>query len=121
MNIEEIREYCLAKKEVTESFPFNDTALVFKVVGKMFALLDLSEEARGLALKCDPELAIELRAKYTEVTSAYHFNKQHWNGINLDGNISNDLLREWIDHSYDEVVKKLPLVKRTLLGWQKNV
>jgi predicted DNA-binding protein (MmcQ/YjbR family) len=75
MNIEEIREYCLSKPAVTESFPFNDTALVFKVAGKMFALLDLSEDSRGISLKCDPELANELREQYTEVTPAYHFNK----------------------------------------------
>ena len=75
MNIEEIREYCIAKQDVTEGFPFNDTALVFKVVGKMFALLDLSEESRGLTLKCDPDLAIELREQHTEVTPAWHFNK----------------------------------------------
>ena len=75
MNIEEIREYCLSKTAVTESFPFNDTALVFKVAGKMFALLDLSEESRGISLKCDPELAIELREQYPEVTPAFHFNK----------------------------------------------
>jgi len=75
MNIEEIREYCIAKPGVTEGFPFNDTALVFKVAGKMFALLDLSEDSRGISLKCDPELAIELREQHSEVTPARHFNK----------------------------------------------
>ena len=75
MNIEEIRDYCLAKPGVTEGFPFNDTALVFKVAGKMFALLDLSEDSRGITLKCDPELAIELREQHPEVTPAWHFNK----------------------------------------------
>jgi predicted DNA-binding protein (MmcQ/YjbR family) len=75
MNIEEIREYCIAKPGVTEGFPINDTALVLKVIGKMFVLLDLSEESRGISLKCDPELAIELREQNPEVTPAYHFNK----------------------------------------------
>ena len=75
MNIEEIRKYCLAKPGVTEGFPFNDTALVFKVAGKMFALLDLSEESRGLSLKCNPELAIELREQHSEGNPAWHFNK----------------------------------------------
>ena len=75
MNIEDIHEYCISKPGVTESLPFNDTALVFKVAGKMFALLDLSEESRGLSLKCDQELAIELRARHPEVTPAWHFNK----------------------------------------------
>ena len=75
MNIEKIREYCNSKPGVTESLPFNDTALVFKVMDKMFALLDLSEDSRGISLKCDPELALELREQYPEVTPAYHFNK----------------------------------------------
>ncbi len=99
MNLEEIREYCIAKPGVTEGFPFNDTALVFKVMGKMFALLDLSEDNHGISLKCDPELAIELREQHNDVTPAYHFNKQHWNGVNLQGSVGDDLLQEWIDHS----------------------
>ena len=115
MNIEEIREYCLSKPGVTESFPFNDTALVFKVAGKMFALLDLSEEQRGISLKCDPELAIELREQNPEVTPAYHFNKKHWNGVYLRGNISDTQLKEWIDHSYEIVVSSLPRSKRESL------
>ena len=75
MNNEEIREYCLAKPGVTEGFPFNNTALVFEVAGKMFALLDLSEESGGLSLKCDQGLAIELREQHPEVTTAWHFNQ----------------------------------------------
>ena len=75
MNIEEICEYCITKPGVTEGFPFNDTALVFKVAGKMFALLNLSEDSRGISLKCDPELAVELREKHPGVTPAWHFNK----------------------------------------------
>ncbi len=115
MNIEEIRDYCLAKPAVTEGFPFNDTALVFKVAGKMFALLDLSEDNRGISLKCDPELAIELREQHPEVTPAWHFNKQHWNGVNLKGTVGNNLLKEWIDHSYNMVVESLPKSKRATL------
>lgn len=108
MNTEEIRDYCLSKPGVTEGFPFNDTALVFKVAGKMFALLDLSEDSKGITLKCDPELAIELRERHPEVTPAWHFNKKHWNSIHLDGSITNYQLMEWIDHSYEIVVKGLP-------------
>jgi predicted DNA-binding protein (MmcQ/YjbR family) len=115
MNIEEIREYCLAKSGVTESLPFNDTALVFKVAGKMFALLDLSEDRRGITLKCDPELAIELREEHIEVTPAWHFNKQHWNGISLEGTIGDDLVKEWIDHSYEMVVNGLKKADREAL------
>ncbi len=116
MNIEEIREYCLSKPGVTEGLPFNDTALVFKVMGKMYALLDLSDEARGIALKCDPELAIELREQHPEVTGAYHFNKTNWNGVKLNGNLSFSQVKEWIDLSYDLVVESLPRSKRDSLG-----
>lgn len=108
MNIEDIREFCLSRPGVTESLPFNDTALVFKVGGKMFALLDLSEEKRGISLKCDPERAIQLRERYPEVTGAYHFNKKHWNSIRIDGSLPDELIRDWITHSYNLVVKSLP-------------
>jgi len=116
MNLEEIREYCLSKQGVTESLPFNDTALVFKVAGKMFALLDLSEEKRGLSLKCDPALALELRERHPEVSPAYHFNKEHWNGINLRGKLRPDQIMEWIDHSYEIVASKLPEKTRERLN-----
>ena len=112
MNIEEIREYCIVKPGVTEGLPFNDTALVFKVAGKMFALLDLSEDSRVISLKCDPELAIELREQHPEVTPAWHFNKQHWNGVYLKGSISDNQLKEWIDHFYTIVVESLSKSKR---------
>jgi predicted DNA-binding protein (MmcQ/YjbR family) len=116
VNFEEIREYCISKPGVTESFPFNDTALVFKVSGKMFALLDLSENSRGITLKCDPELANELREQHPEVTPAWHFNKQHWNGVDLQGGIGDDPLKEWIDHSYKLVVQGLKKKDREELG-----
>ena len=115
MNIEEIREYCLSKPGVTEGFPFNDTALVFKV-GKIFAILDLSEDSRGISLKCDPELAIELREHHPEVTGAWHLNKQHWNAVDLQGNVSDKQLKEWIDHSYEIVKASLSKKQREELG-----
>mgnify|MGYP001004453281 CR=1 FL=1 len=118
MNIEEIREYCLLKKGVSECMPFNDTALVFKVCDKMFALLDLSEQNRGITLKCDPVLAIELREQYPEVTPAYHFNKKHWNGINLKGSVNQKLLKEWNDHSYQITVSKLTKKKQEEMGFK---
>jgi len=117
MNIEEIREYCITKPAVTEGFPFNDTALVFKVAGKMFALLDLSEDSRGISLKCDPELAIELRGRHAEVTPAWHFSKIHWNGIALTGSITEKQLKEWIDHSYEIVRKSLTRKQKEELGF----
>jgi predicted DNA-binding protein (MmcQ/YjbR family) len=107
MDIEEIRAYCLSKKGVTECLPFSDTALVFKVGDKMFALLDISDDQRGISLKCDPDLAIELRERHAEVTPAYHFNKKHWNGVDLSGNVSPEQVRQWIDHAYSITVLKL--------------
>ncbi len=105
MNLEEIRDYCISKPGVTEGLPFNDTALVFKVMGKMFAVLDLSEDSRGITLKCDPALAIELREHYPEVTPAWHFNKKHWNTVLINGSVPDKEIFSWIDHSYDLVLK----------------
>ena len=106
MNIEELREYCLAKKGVTESFPFDEATLVFKVSGKMFALTDLVD-AFSVNLKCDPEKAIELREQFPCVIPGYHMNKQHWNTVVIDGSVNDKLLKEWIDQSYDLIVKSL--------------
>ena len=114
MNIEELREYCLSKKETTESFPFDKETLVFKVFDKMFALTNLEGDLH-VNLKCDPEKAIELREKYSSVIPGYHMNKKYWNTVIIDGSVSDQLIREWIDHSYNEVVKKLPGVKKNLL------
>lgn len=107
MNIEEIREYCLQKKAVTESFPFDESTLVFKVMGKMFALTSLEKEP-SINLKCDPGKAIELRERFPAVQPGYHMNKRLWNTIYLDESITDNLIREWIDHSYNLVVEKLP-------------
>ena len=108
INIETIREYCLCKQAVTESLPFDDTTLVFKVAGKIFALMSLDGDF-GLNLKCDPERAIELREQYTEIIPGYHMNKVHWNTVQLDGNLPEQLILELIDHSYEIIVKGLPL------------
>lgn len=116
MNAENIREYCLNKNEVSESFPFNDTALVFKVNNKMFLLLDLKAELR-ISLKCDPEKAVELREHYSSVISGYHFNSKHWNTVYVDGSIAERLILQWIDDSYRLVINKMPLKDRKrLLG-----
>lgn len=106
MNIEEIRTYCLSKKGVTEEFPFDETALVYKVMGKMFLLTDLESEL-WINLKCEPQKAIELREKYSCVLPGYHMNKKHWNTIHVDGSVPDRLIREWIDHSYEQVTAKL--------------
>ena len=109
MNIETLREYCISKSEVSESFPFDEVTLVFKVCGKMFALLNLSGEV-SINLKCNPELAIELRDKYSAVIPGYHMNKTHWNTVIIDGSIPDKLIMEWIDHSYWLVVSQLPKI-----------
>lgn len=115
MNLEKIREYCLKKKAVTESLPFDDETLVFKVAGKMFALLSLNGDW-GLNLKCNPEKAIELREKYPDITPGYHMNKTHWNTLNLNGQLSEQMVLELIDHSYTIIAESLPntLKKNTI-------
>ncbi len=95
------------KKRVTESFPFDETTLVFKIMGKMFVLLNLDDDP-SMNLKCDPEEAITLRESYEAVLPGYHMNKTHWNTVLLNGSIPSSLLKKWIDDSYDLVVKKLP-------------
>lgn len=114
MNIEEFRDYCLSKPAVTEGFPFDETTLVFKVMGKMYALTDTVDEF-SLNLKCDPERAIELRAQYPAVIPGYHMNKKHWNTINVDGSMNDELLYELVDHSYDLIVKSLTKEKKQQL------
>ena len=107
MNIEEFREYCIQKPGVTEEFPFDEETLVFKVMGKMFALTNLVGDW-NLALKCDPEWAIELREQFPAIRPGYHMNKVHWNTVVMDGSLSQNLILKLIDHSYQLVVAKLP-------------
>ncbi|MFW5705625.1 MAG: MmcQ/YjbR family DNA-binding protein [Bacteroidota bacterium] len=120
MNVETLREYCLSKKAVTESTPFDDVTLVFKVMGKMFALVPLDELKLSVALKCDPDKAIELREQYPSVKPGYHFNKKHWNTVTIDGSVSSGLIMEWIDHSYELVVKGLTKKQQALLRDQEG-
>jgi predicted DNA-binding protein (MmcQ/YjbR family) len=115
MNIEELRDYCLKKKGTSEGMPFGDDTLVFKVMGKMFALSNLEGDLR-VNLKCDPERAIELREQYPAVIPGYHMNKQQWNTVVMDGSIPKKLIAEWIDHSYDLVVAKLTKAKQKELA-----
>jgi len=107
MNIEQIREYCLKKKCVTEEFPFDEETLVVKVLGKIFILASLDSIPLQLNLKCDPEKAVELREEYEAVQPGYHMNKKHWNTIVIDGSIPNKKILEWIDYSYNLVAKGL--------------
>ena len=107
MNLEDIRTYCLRKKGVTEDFPFDENTLVFKVLGKIFLLTDINNPEISVNLKCDPELAIELRERFPSVQPGYHMNKKMWNTVNYNGEFSEKQFYSMVNHSYHEVVKKM--------------
>ncbi len=111
MDIQHYFDYCLAKKAVTEHFPFDEDTLVFKVGGKMFALASLSEWEKGspaVNLKCDPDRAAELRAEYEGIQPGYHMSKIHWNTVAVNADVPDSMVRALIDHSYELVLKSLP-------------
>ena len=108
MDLAEFREYCLTKPGAREETPFGSDVLVFKVGGKMFALAALDEVPTTVNLKCDPDLALDLRDRYEQVRPGYHMNKKHWNTVALTGRIHDAELRRMIDHSYDLVCASLP-------------
>ena len=114
MNIEAYRKYCLSKKGVTEEFPFGEETLVFKVMGKMFALTDL-ESFESINLKVDPEVGEELKERFSAVLPGYHMNKKHWITVMLDGSINDKLLCQWIDDSYALVSASLPKRDKEIL------
>lgn len=110
MTIDIYYDYCLAKKGVTEHFPFDEDTLVFKVGGKMFALSSLQEWENGtpsVNLKCDPDWALELRGQYDDIQAGYHMSKIHWNTVKINGSVTDNFIKELIDHSYDLVFKSL--------------
>lgn len=107
MNIEAFHAYCMAKKGVEETFPFGEQTLVFKVMGKMFALTGLDDDVFKVNLKCDPDRSVQLREAYPEIRPGWHMNKTHWNTVEFEGDLPEDLLKELIDLSYDLVVKSL--------------
>ena len=107
MEVEEIRDYCLAKNGVTESFPFNSETLVFKVAGKIFLLIPLEKQPTSFSAKANPEWSETLREEFPQISGAYHMNKTHWNSVVCDG-LKKDLLIQLIDHSYDLVFHSLP-------------
>ena len=106
LNIEDIRNYALSKEDVTEGFPFGESALVFKTRGKMFLLLSLEAQPLSLNAKCDPEKAVLLREAFPAVLPGYHMNKKHWNTVLIDGSLPDSQIRDMIDHSFDLVRKK---------------
>ena len=115
MNAESFRAHCLSKSAATEGTPFGPDNIVFKVHGKMFALLALDEVPTRVNLKCDPDLALELRDRYEQVEPGYHMNKKHWNTVVLDAVIPDGEIRKMIDHSYELVAQSLAAKKRKTL------
>ncbi|MGH3171420.1 MAG: MmcQ/YjbR family DNA-binding protein [Trebonia sp.] len=109
-------EACGAKPGAVEDYPFGDQVAVFKVSGRMFALVPLDSPSENVSLKCDPDLALDLRARYAAITAGYHLNKRHWNTVALDGSVPDDELLDLIDHSYELVVARLPKAERQKLG-----
>jgi predicted DNA-binding protein (MmcQ/YjbR family) len=117
MDLETLRQHCLAKPCVTESFPFDEHTLVFKVQDKMFALIALEKIPPVLNLKCDPEKAQQLREQCPAIIPGYHSNKKHWNSILLDNSLSLFFILELINHSYELVVSKMPSkTRKEILG-----
>ena len=117
MDIEKIRNYCLSKPFVEETFPFDEVTLVFKVANKMFALLPLDEvDDPCISLKGDPEINIEYREQYEGINPGYHMNKKHWNTVKLESDVKQDLMKNMIDRSYELVVKSLPKKIKIELG-----
>lgn len=115
MDLASFREYCLGKRDVTESTPFGEDVLVFKFGGKMFALAALDEVPATVNLKCDPDLALDLRDRYEQVRPSYHMNKKHWNTVEIERGIPEAELRRMIDYSYELIAKSLPKTTRAKL------
>jgi predicted DNA-binding protein (MmcQ/YjbR family) len=115
VNAEALRDYCLSLKGASETFPFGPRVSVFKVSGKMFALSILDQVPLRVSLKCEPELAEQLRATHAAVLPGYHLNKRHWNTVIIDRSLTDQLIRDMIEDSYDLVVSKLPRAQREAL------
>lgn len=119
MDLMDFREYCLGKPGVTEGTPFGETVVVFKIGGKMFALASLDEVPATANLKCDPDLALELRDRFEQVRPGYHMNKKHWNTVEIESLPAVEL-RKMIDHSFELVVKSLPKIAAAISGGKKG-
>jgi predicted DNA-binding protein (MmcQ/YjbR family) len=115
MDVLAFRTYSLSKKGVTEDFPFDEYTLALRVMGKIFALTGLDSERFTVNLKCDPDYALELREQYPEVQPGYHMNKKHWNTVDFEGSLPATLLRQLIDHSYEQTIKTLKKAEREAL------
>lgn len=117
MTSEELKAACLAMPGGEETFPFGEGLSVFKVAGRMFALSRLEGEPLSVSLRCEPELAVQLRVQHDAINPGWHLNKRHWNTVTLDGSLPDAMVRELIEDSYDLVVERLPRKARTALRW----
>ena len=117
MDATDLRQWCLAQTGAVEDFPFGPEHSVFKVGGKVFAISALHRTPLEVSVKCEPELAVELRGTYAAIRPGYHLNKRHWNTVTLDGSLPDRLVRDLVEDSYDLVVSALPRRMRDELGW----
>ena len=120
MDSEALRDLCLSLRGSEETFPFGFGTSVFKIAGKIFAISRLAELPLGVSLKCEPALAEQLRAAHPAVNPGYHLNKRHWNTVTIDGSLSDTLIAEMVEDSYDLVVSRLPRAGRHALGWRRD-
>jgi predicted DNA-binding protein (MmcQ/YjbR family) len=118
MDATALRDHCLSFKGAEETFPFGPETSVFKVAGKIFALSALGGEQLRVSLKCEPELAEALRRAHAAVIPGYHLNKRHWNTVLLDGSLSEQMIKDMIEDSYDLIVSRLPAGRQRALGWR---
>lgn len=116
MTLDEVRECFLSKKGAWEDYPFDDVTPVFKVRKKMFGLIGSTEGKLSISLKCDPDLAMDLRDAYEDVIPGYHFNKKHWNTVICEGSLPDDEIVKMVEHSYKLVVRSLPKAERERIG-----
>ena len=115
MDLESLRNYCLSKKSASEDMPFGEDTLIFRVLGKIFALTSLDTEGCRVNLKCNPDYAIELREKFEDIQPGYHMNKKHWNTVNCENGLDSALIKSLIDHSYELIVQSMTKAQRDLL------
>jgi predicted DNA-binding protein (MmcQ/YjbR family) len=118
MTADELRDHCLSFLGAEETSPFGPETSVFKVAGKMFALSRLPEPVLSVSVKCEPELAQQLREAHGAVTPGYHLNKRHWNTVVIDSSLPDSMISDMIEDSYDLVVSQLPKVRRKALAWR---
>ena len=118
MDRDSLRHLCLSFAGSEETFPFGSETSVFKVAGKMFALSALGHEPLRVSVKCEPLLAEQLRSAHPSITAGYHLNKRHWNTVVIDGSLTDQVIADMVEDSYDLVVSKLPRTRRRALGWR---